>query len=198
VVLTLYLLWQGLAFVAFTMVTDYYSFLLVSLAWGWSSTLPSLSTQAAMTWVWGKKAGPWLQLNNAGFGIGATPPCTHTHTHAHTHAHTHTRTRAHTHTHTHTHNLISHLHLTKCELLPPCATTALAGALTAPLLLSWDIDKHDTFHNAYLMIAAANFTVAFTPLLASSPQQDPGAGPGVTPIAAAPLMVTGVTLLLDC
>ena len=66
--------------------------------------------------------------------------------------------------------------------------TALAGALTAPLLLSWDIDKHDTFHNAYLMIAAANFTVAFTPLLASSPQQDPGAGPGVTPVAAAPLM----------
>ena len=24
-----------------------------------------------MTWVWGKNAGPWLQLNNAGFGIGA-------------------------------------------------------------------------------------------------------------------------------
>lgn len=127
----------------------------------WSSTLPSLSTQAAMTWVWGKKAGPWLQLNNAGFGI---------------------------------------------------------GALTAPLLLSWDIDKHDTFHNAcvhsrpcnvmfisiiyciiyhyygeseprlafycrYLTIAAANFTVAFTPLLASSPRHDPGAGPEARALA---------------
>ena len=57
--------------------------------------MPSLSTQAAMTWVWGKKAGPWLQLNNAGFGI---------------------------------------------------------GALTAPLLLSWDIDKHDTFHNACVQL----------------------------------------------
>ena len=60
---------------------------------------------------------------------------------------------------------------------------ALAGALTAPLLLSWDIDKHNTFHNAYLMIAAANFAVAFTPLLASSPQHDPGAGPEARALA---------------
>jgi fucose permease len=96
-------------------VHDYNTFLIVSIAWGWSSTLPSLSTQAAMTWLWAEKAGPWLQLNNAGFGI---------------------------------------------------------GALTAPLLLAWDINTHDTYHNAYFLIAGGNIVVAFTPLLLPSPRQD--------------------------
>jgi hypothetical protein len=69
--LSIYLFMQGLAFVAFTLVTDFTGLLAASLLWGWSSTLTSLATQAAMTWLWGARSAPWLQLNNAAFGIGA-------------------------------------------------------------------------------------------------------------------------------
>mmetsp|Transcript_11746 Transcript_11746/g.30179 ORF Transcript_11746/g.30179 Transcript_11746/m.30179 type:complete len:528 (-) Transcript_11746:914-2497(-) len=117
IVLAVYLLWQGATFVAFTEVTDYEQFLAASVGWGWSSTLPSLSTQAAMTWIWAEKAGPWLQINNAGFGI---------------------------------------------------------GALTAPLLVSWDLSQHGTYHNAYWIIAGLNFVIAFTPLLLPSPRRGTG------------------------
>ena len=42
------------------------------MAWGVTSTMPSLSTQAAMTWVWGAEVAPYMQLNNAAFGVGGT------------------------------------------------------------------------------------------------------------------------------
>ena len=37
--------------------------IVASVLWGFASTLPSFSTQAAMTWVWGAKYAPWMQLN---------------------------------------------------------------------------------------------------------------------------------------
>lgn len=70
-VLCVYLIWQGLAFMAWTLVTDYHQLLVASILWGFASTLPSFSTQAAMTWVWGKDCAPYMQLNNAGFGLGS-------------------------------------------------------------------------------------------------------------------------------
>ena len=46
-VLSLYLVTQGIAFVLFTRVGDFAELLVVSLIWGFSSTLTSVSTQAA-------------------------------------------------------------------------------------------------------------------------------------------------------
>lgn len=70
-VLCIYLIWQGLAFMSWTIVHSFPQLLIASLLWGFASTLPSFSTQAAMTWVWGKDVAPYMQLNNAGFGLGA-------------------------------------------------------------------------------------------------------------------------------
>ena len=71
-ILSLYLFAQGVAFVAFTFATDLPSLVAASMAWGLTSTMPSLSTQAAMTWVWGAEVAPYMQLNNAAFGVGGT------------------------------------------------------------------------------------------------------------------------------
>jgi MFS family permease len=70
-VLCIYLIWQGLAFMSWTIVHTFPQLLVASLLWGFASTLPSFSTQAAMTWVWGKDVAPYMQLNNAGFGLGS-------------------------------------------------------------------------------------------------------------------------------
>jgi MFS family permease len=70
-VLCIYLIWQGLAFMSWTVVRSFPQLLVASLLWGFASTLPSFSTQAAMTWVWGKDVAPYMQLNNAGFGLGS-------------------------------------------------------------------------------------------------------------------------------
>lgn len=50
-ILSAYLVWQGLSFACFTLATNLWQLTLASLAWGLASTMPSLSTQAAMTWV---------------------------------------------------------------------------------------------------------------------------------------------------
>ena len=71
-ILSLFLFAQGLAFVAFTFATDLPGLIGASMAWGMTSTMPSLSTQAAMTWVWGAEVAPYMQLNNAAFGVGGT------------------------------------------------------------------------------------------------------------------------------
>ena len=71
IVLSVYLVLQGLTFIAFTFASNFAALLIVSLAWGFGSTLTSICTQAAMTWVWAEKSPFWLQLNNLGFGIGA-------------------------------------------------------------------------------------------------------------------------------
>ena len=70
-VLSAYLALQGLAFVGFTYVRSFGGLLGVSLAWGVTSTLSSIATQAAMTWLWGERAAAWLQFNNSTFGLGA-------------------------------------------------------------------------------------------------------------------------------
>lgn len=70
-VLCVYMLWQGLAFSSWTVVTSFPQLIAASVAWGFASTMPSLSTQAAMTWVWGADVAPWMQLNNAAFGLGS-------------------------------------------------------------------------------------------------------------------------------
>ena len=71
-ILSSFLVCCALAFVAFTQVTTFWGLLLSSLLWGWSSTVPSLSTQAAMTWLYPPdRVSFWLQLNNAAFGVGA-------------------------------------------------------------------------------------------------------------------------------
>ena len=56
---------------AWTAVRTFPQLLLASLLWGFASTLPSLSTQAAMTWIWGHDVAGWMQLNNAAFGVGS-------------------------------------------------------------------------------------------------------------------------------
>eukprot|EP00041_Stephanoeca_diplocostata_P034665 m.1194042 g.1194042 ORF g.1194042 m.1194042 type:complete len:468 (-) comp24559_c0_seq9:2711-4114(-) len=70
-ILSAYLVWQGLSFACFTLATNLWQLTLASLAWGLASTMPSLSTQAAMTWVWKQEVAPFMQLNNAAFGVGA-------------------------------------------------------------------------------------------------------------------------------
>lgn len=70
-VLCAYMVWQGLAFSSWTIVSSFPQLVVATVAWGLSSTLPSISTQAAITWVWGVNVAPWMQLNNAAFGLGA-------------------------------------------------------------------------------------------------------------------------------
>lgn len=66
-----YMVWQGVAFSSWTIVSSFPQLVVASVAWGFASTLPSLSTQAAMTWIWKGDVAPWMQLVNAAFGLGS-------------------------------------------------------------------------------------------------------------------------------
>ena len=43
------------------------------------------------------------------------------------------------------------------------------GALAAPVLVSWDLDRSGSFHNAYYIIGGINIAVAIVPLLIPTP-----------------------------
>lgn len=70
-VLLVYLLWQGAAFTSWTVVRSFPQLIVASVSWGFASTMPSLSTQAALTWIWGPAVAPWMHVNNAAFGLGS-------------------------------------------------------------------------------------------------------------------------------
>lgn len=56
----------SLVVLAVRLVSSFPELLVASLAWGVASTMPSLSTQAAMTWVWaGDECAAWLQVRLA-------------------------------------------------------------------------------------------------------------------------------------
>lgn len=65
------MVWTGLAFGAWTAVWDFGSMLVAATAWGLLSVVPTQTTQAALTWVWGADCAPHISVLNAGFGLGS-------------------------------------------------------------------------------------------------------------------------------
>jgi len=45
--------------------------LVAATAWGLLSVVPTQTTQAALTWVWGADCAPHISVLNAGFGLGS-------------------------------------------------------------------------------------------------------------------------------
>ena len=65
------MMWTGLAFIAWTSVSGFWSMFLAAAFWGFTSVVPNLLTQPALTWVWAGEVAPWMSLFHAGFGLGS-------------------------------------------------------------------------------------------------------------------------------
>ena len=61
----------ALAWVLQNYVESYPAFVALSVAIGLPYALTSVSSQSALTWVWGDEVAPYMQIDNAAYGLGA-------------------------------------------------------------------------------------------------------------------------------
>ena len=60
----------ALAWVLQNYVESYPAFVALSVAIGLPYALTSVSSQSALTWVWGDEVAPYMQIDNAAYGLG--------------------------------------------------------------------------------------------------------------------------------